>query len=117
VFTVKFPEAHHCGSFDNAERDALVAQSDDAQSRVSGEPDKVAGVDLNLEAAVVIGFDGIALDERIIQAEWFPILVAVAFQIDLAADQADADDACFYVVIVFIVVVGAGSNCYGEKGE
>jgi hypothetical protein len=117
VFAVELPEPHDGCSFDDAERDSLVAQSDDAQSRVRGKPDEVARVDLNLEAAVVVGGDGIALDERIIQPEWFPILVAVPFQINLAADQADADDTRFYVVIVFIVVVGAGSNCYGEEGE
>ena len=117
MFVVKLSEAHHRCSFDDAEGDALVAQSDDAQGRVRGQPDEIARVDLNLETAIIVSGDGIALDERIIQTEWFPILVAVAFQINVAAHQANADDASLYVVIVFIIIVGAGSNCYGEKGE
>jgi len=112
VFTVKFPETHHRCSFDDTERDALVAQSNDAQCRIRSEPDEVARVDLNLEAAIVVSSDGVALDERIIQPEWFPILVAVAFKIDVAAHQADADDACLHVIVVVgIIIVSAGNDC------
>ena len=117
MFAVELPEPHDGCSFDDAERDALVAQSDDAQGRIRGQPDEVARVDLNLETSIVVSGDGIALDERIIQTEWFPILVAVTFQINVAAHQANADDASLYVVIVFIIIIGAGSDCYGEKGE
>jgi hypothetical protein len=119
VFTVKFRQANCGGSFNDTERDSLVAQSDDAQRRLRGEPDEVSRVDLNLETAIVICSDGVALDERIVQPEWFPILVAVTFQVNLAADQADADDARFYVVVVvsIIVIVGAGDFWNGEESE
>jgi len=69
VFTVKFREAQRGGSFNDAERDSLIAQSDEAQSRVRGEPNEVSRVDLNLETAIVLCRDSIALDEWIIQPE------------------------------------------------
>jgi hypothetical protein len=69
VFTVKFREAQRGRSFNYAERDSLVAQSDDAQSGVRGEPEEVSRVDLNLDTAIVVCGDGIALDQRIVQPE------------------------------------------------
>jgi hypothetical protein len=107
---IEFSEANSGRSFNNTERNTLVAQSDDAQGRVCGEPDEVSRIDLNLDTAIVDCGNGIALDQRIIQPECFPILVAVAFQISLAADQADADDARFYVIVVVGIIVIAGAD-------
>ncbi len=65
------------------------------------------------EPAVFIRGDSVAFDERIIQAGAFPVLIAVAFQVNFAVDQTDAHDASFNVVFVgFIVIVGAGG--YGD---
>ena len=66
------------------------------------------------EVAVLAGGNSVAFHQRIIQPGGFEILVAVALQVDLAAEQADADDASFHVVIVvLIIVLGAG---YGWNG-
>ncbi len=48
----------------------------------------------------LLGGDSVAFDQRIIQPGAFPILVAVAFQVNFAVDQTDAHDASFNVVIV-----------------
>jgi len=41
----------------------------------------------------------------------------VTFDIYVAAHHADADDACFHVVVVGLIIVGESSDGNGEKGE
>jgi hypothetical protein len=55
----------------------------------------------------------VAFDEGIVQLGRFPILIVAAFQVNLAFEHADADDASFHVVIVGIVIV-IGADCDGS---
>ena len=73
-------------AFGEAERDALLAQRDDAEDRVGADADEVVRVDLNLQTRVGAGGEHVALDERerSVCARSHSI-VARALQADLAA--------------------------------
>jgi hypothetical protein len=118
AFAIKVCKTHRHRSLENADRDALVAQSNDAQDGVTAKPNKVARVDLYFEVTVDGSRDSVAFDERIVQFGRFPIITVVPFQADFAVKHADAYDASFHVVIVgIIVVVSADCNRNREKSE
>jgi hypothetical protein len=68
---------------------------------------------LYLETAIPAGSDSVALDQRIIEPDALPVVVAAAFQVDFAVDQARPHDSGSHVVFVgfVIVVAGACSDC------
>jgi hypothetical protein len=112
--TVKPDESHHSSTFQHAQRDTLITQGHDAQRGVGREAHEVSRVDLYLHPAVFVGRNRVAFDQRVIQARAFPILVAFAFETHVPADQADAHDAIFDVVIIGLVVVVEGAGSYGD---
>jgi hypothetical protein len=108
---IKLHEPHKRGALDHTERHALIAQGDDAQRCRGREAHEVASVDLYFHAAVFVGGDGVALDQRIIQAHAFPILITLALEARFAGDQTDADDPIFHVVVIGVVVVIIEGAC------
>jgi hypothetical protein len=113
VFGVEFCQSHCGHSFNDTERDSFVAQRDDTQHGVCRKAHEVSRIDLYLEAAILAGRDGVALDQRVIEPDALPVLVAAAFQVDFAVDQTRAHNAGFNVVFVgrVVIIVGAGGYC------
>jgi hypothetical protein len=62
---------------------------------------------LNFEAAVFCCGNNVAFDQWVVEPGGFPIFTPVAFQVDLAFDQAETCDASFDVVIVRFFVIGS----------
>ena len=103
---------------DRLKRDAVVAQSDDAQDGVAADAQEVARVNLNFEARVRAGRgEHVALHEREVDACALPVLAAVAAQLHVAAGEADARDARRLVVFFVVSVVGANRAETGREGE
>ncbi len=109
MVAVKLRQSNRDRPLDETERNSFITQSNNTQDRSCGKTHEVSRVNLDLEQAAFAGGDGIAFDQRIIEPDRLPILVAVALQINFAADQTDASDASFDVIIVIrLIVVGAG---------
>jgi hypothetical protein len=65
---------------------------------------------LYFHAAVFVGGDGVAFDQRVIQARAFPVLITLALEAHVPGDQTDADDPIFHVVIIGLVIVVEGAG-------
>jgi hypothetical protein len=117
VVAVKLCESNRDRSFGEAERDSFITQSDNTENRACGKTYEVSRVNLDFEETALAGGHSVAFDQWVIQPDRFPVLVAVAFQVSFAVNQTDARDASLNVVIIRLIVVGAGGNRNREKSE
>jgi hypothetical protein len=114
---VELSQPNHDCTLDNTQRRAFIAQGNDAHYRAGRQTDKVAGIELYFDPAVLAGSNSVAFDDWVVQPDELPLLAAVTLQVYLADHQADTDDAGLDVVVVrLVVVLGAGGDSYGEKG-
>src|SRR6185295_14749482 len=91
--TIEVCESQYERALDETQRDSFITQRDDTQTGAVGKTHKVSRINLDLELATLAGRDCVTLDERVIHAGGFPVFVAGAAQVDLAANQADTRNA------------------------
>jgi hypothetical protein len=117
MLTVKLCQTNGDSPFENAERHAIVTQRNYAQYCVRSEAHKVARVNLNLQTRLAIGGNRITFDERKIELGTFPIGITSMLQVYVPRDQADANNACFDVIVISIIVGGLDNYCGSEKRQ
>ena len=86
LITIELEQSHHRRAFEHTQRDALVAQCDDSQSRARRQSHKVTRVKLDFHPALLVGGDRVAFDKRVIHPRAFPILVAISFEVHFPGD-------------------------------
>jgi len=83
---VELEQSHHRRAFEHTQRDTFIAQSYDSQSGARRQPHKVTRVNLDFQPAFLVSGDCVAFDKRVIHPGAFPVLVAVAFEVNLPGD-------------------------------
>ena len=117
MIAIKLCQAHRRRALNYAERHTFIAQRNDLHDRVRAEPHEVARINLNLNPRVgCAGRYRVAFDERRVEPRALPISVAVALEIYLARNQADAHNPrrdVVFIRVVSVIVRGPGNKSGG----